>query len=49
MTEQIRRVEETAKTVALALDFILEKSMLVSFSRKHFVCHLANIKRTERN
>ena len=42
VAEHIHRVEETAKIIAVPLECILEKCMLVFVSRRHFVCHLAN-------
>ena len=42
MIGHIHRVKETTKIIAISLECILEKCMLVSVSRGHFVCHLAN-------
>ena len=42
MIGHIHRVEETTKIITISLECILEKCMLVSVSRRHFVSHLAN-------
>ena len=42
MIGHIHRVKETTKIIAISLECILEKCMLVSVSRGHFVRHLAN-------
>lgn len=42
MIGHIHRVEETTKIITISLECILEKCMLVSVSRRHIVCHLAN-------